>query len=68
MRGAMYRGQPFQGDLEKCNKPKEDTDLSDLATGLGRRQPNAAAPSDGGNVGPGLSARLARRTFRLDVS
>ena len=36
----MYRGQPFQGDLEKCHKQKEIMDLSDLATSP--RQPNAA--------------------------
>ena len=40
MRGGMYRGQPFQGDLEKCHKQKEIMDLSDLATS--HRQPNAA--------------------------
>ncbi len=34
MCGGMYRGQPLEGDLEKCHKQKEIMDLSDLATGL----------------------------------
>jgi hypothetical protein len=37
VRGDMYRGQPFQGDLEKCHKQKEIMDLSDLATSPSRR-------------------------------
>jgi putative transposase len=32
----MYRGQPSQGDLEKCHKQKEIMALSDLATSLCR--------------------------------
>jgi hypothetical protein len=32
--GGMYRGQPLEGDLEKCQKQKEIMDLSDLATGV----------------------------------
>jgi len=32
--GGMYRGQPLEGDLEKCHKQKEIMDLSDLATGV----------------------------------
>ena len=61
MRGGMYRGQPFEGDLEKCHKQKEIMALSDLATSLCRRQLNPVA------VSLGRKGRLARArtTVRL---
>jgi hypothetical protein len=57
----MYRGQPFEGDLEKCHKQKEIMALSDLATSLCRRQLNPVA------VSLGRKGRLAkaRTTVRL---
>jgi hypothetical protein len=50
----MYRGQVFEGDLEKCHKQKEIMDLSDLATSPSPEQPNPVA------VSLGRKGRLAR--------